>query len=215
MPTTTKSRASAVKQWPNLFRFVKPQAALACGCLLRSLANSLQHCKFLDTLIVSNNAITDLKATIAELEGFQYLHNLGECLCWLVRPRRLLCVMCGTCGDPCCFFCGAELRGNPLAEEPNYRLYVIFKLPSLHVFDRHVVTQDERIAANRKYVAPATVSAMMRAHGHPAATCCCCCRSLLSMCVSSIGLGVEEEKAHRRRAAAGENISRLPQQRQR
>ena len=56
-----------------------------------------------------------------------------------------------SCADQLALCTRAELLGNPLAEEPNYRLYVIYKLPSLHVFDRHVVTQDERLAAARKY----------------------------------------------------------------
>ena len=30
-----------------------------------------------------------------------------------------------------------ELFDNPIAEEPNYKLRVIHKIPSLHVFDRH------------------------------------------------------------------------------
>lgn len=55
-----------------------------------------------------------------------------------------------SCADQLALCTRAELLGNPLAEEPNYRLYVIYKLPSLHVFDRHVVTQDERLAAARK-----------------------------------------------------------------
>ena len=50
----------------------------------RTLKDSLQHCKFLNTLIVSNNDITDLKETIADLEGFQYLHELGTASCYRV-----------------------------------------------------------------------------------------------------------------------------------
>lgn len=46
---------------------------------IRSLRDSLQHCKFLNTLIVSNNRITDMKETVEDLAGFQYLHELGTC----------------------------------------------------------------------------------------------------------------------------------------
>jgi hypothetical protein len=40
-----------------------------------------------------------------------------------------------------------DLFGNPLAEETDYRLHVIRRIPSLQVFDRHVVTAEERDAA--------------------------------------------------------------------
>ncbi|OQR90371.1 hypothetical protein ACHHYP_05584 [Achlya hypogyna] len=42
-----------------------------------------------------------------------------------------------------------DLFGNPLAEEENYRLHVIAAIPSLEVFDRHVITSEERIAAKK------------------------------------------------------------------
>ncbi|EQC26223.1 hypothetical protein SDRG_15959 [Saprolegnia diclina VS20] len=42
-----------------------------------------------------------------------------------------------------------DLFGNPLAEEENYRLHVIAAIPSLEVFDRHVITPDERLAAKK------------------------------------------------------------------
>ena len=37
-----------------------------------------------------------------------------------------------------------ELQGNPCAEEPNYRIRIICQCPSIHVLDRHVVTEQER-----------------------------------------------------------------------
>ncbi len=49
-----------------------------------------------------------------------------------------------------------DMHGNPLAEETDYRLHVIKNLPWLHVLDRHVVTDEERLqAANVKTVAEA------------------------------------------------------------
>lgn len=42
-----------------------------------------------------------------------------------------------------------DLQGNPCAEEPNYRIRVLAALPSLHVFDRHVVSDMERRKASR------------------------------------------------------------------
>lgn len=39
------------------------------------------------------------------------------------------------------------LLGNPVARERDYRLYVIWRLPSLQILDRHEVTEKERVAA--------------------------------------------------------------------
>jgi hypothetical protein len=40
-----------------------------------------------------------------------------------------------------------NLFGNPVAQEDNYRLRVIGHLPTLTVFDRHLITADERLQA--------------------------------------------------------------------
>ncbi|DBA00837.1 TPA: hypothetical protein N0F65_008480, partial [Lagenidium giganteum] len=42
-----------------------------------------------------------------------------------------------------------DLFANPLAEEENYRLHVVQAIPTLLVFDRHVVTDEERAQAAR------------------------------------------------------------------
>ncbi|TMW63049.1 hypothetical protein Poli38472_005667 [Pythium oligandrum] len=42
-----------------------------------------------------------------------------------------------------------DLFGNPIEEEENYRLHVIKAIPSLLVFDRHVITDEERAKAQR------------------------------------------------------------------
>jgi hypothetical protein len=39
--------------------------------------------------------------------------------------------------------------GNPLAEEPYYRLRVIHTLPKLFLLDRHVITGQERIQVEK------------------------------------------------------------------
>jgi U2 small nuclear ribonucleoprotein A' len=40
-----------------------------------------------------------------------------------------------------------DLFGNPLAEEPDYRLKLVYLMPQLNTIDRHVVTVAERIKA--------------------------------------------------------------------
>lgn len=40
-----------------------------------------------------------------------------------------------------------DLFGNPLAEEPDYRLKIVYLMPQVLILDRHVVTVAERIKA--------------------------------------------------------------------
>ena len=42
-----------------------------------------------------------------------------------------------------------DLFGNPLAEEPDYRLKIIYLMPQIKTLDRHMVTIAERIKAKR------------------------------------------------------------------
>jgi len=42
-----------------------------------------------------------------------------------------------------------DLFGNPLAEEPDYRLKIIYLMPQVKILDRHMVTVAERIKAKR------------------------------------------------------------------
>jgi len=43
-----------------------------------------------------------------------------------------------------------ELAGNPLAEESNYRYFMIYAMPSLEILDRHAISQVERVEAAAK-----------------------------------------------------------------
>ena len=42
-----------------------------------------------------------------------------------------------------------DLFGNPLAEEPDYRMKIIRAMPQIQILDRHKVTHIERLKANR------------------------------------------------------------------
>lgn len=42
-----------------------------------------------------------------------------------------------------------DLFGNPLAEEPDYRLKIIYLMPQILTLDRHMVTIAERIKAKK------------------------------------------------------------------
>ena len=43
----------------------------------------------------------------------------------------------------------ADMSNNPLANELNYRLRVIWAMPSLKVLDRHMITFEERLRAEK------------------------------------------------------------------
>jgi Leucine-rich repeat (LRR) protein len=87
---------------------------------IRTLENSsVQFFKFLKELRLYNNKLQDLHTNLKILST----HNQ--------------------------YLEDLDLFGNPLAEEENYRLYVIKALPSLLVLDRHVVTEEERNKANK------------------------------------------------------------------
>lgn len=44
-----------------------------------------------------------------------------------------------------------DLFGNPLAEEPDYRLKIIYHMPQIKVLDRHMVTLAERQKADKLF----------------------------------------------------------------
>lgn len=44
-----------------------------------------------------------------------------------------------------------DLFGNPLAEEPDYRLKIIYNMPQIKVLDRHMVTLIERQKAEKLF----------------------------------------------------------------
>lgn len=42
-----------------------------------------------------------------------------------------------------------DLFGNPLAEEPDYRMKLVYLMPQIKTLDRHMVTVAERIKAKK------------------------------------------------------------------
>lgn len=42
-----------------------------------------------------------------------------------------------------------DLVGNPLSEEPDYRLKIIYAMPQIKILDRHPITTEERIKASK------------------------------------------------------------------
>ena len=108
---------------------------------ISSLHDELEENTRLKRLFLHGNnlrTITGLKLECLFLEKLTLFDNkitdLDACLTVLRRLRHLE---------------ELSLQGNPCAEEPNYRIRVLAALPSLHVFDRHVVTNLERRKASR------------------------------------------------------------------
>mmetsp|Transcript_37638 Transcript_37638/g.106336 ORF Transcript_37638/g.106336 Transcript_37638/m.106336 type:complete len:353 (-) Transcript_37638:149-1207(-) len=92
------------------------------------------------TFMAQYNEISSLKGSLNSmhfLETLDLSHNklrdLEKLLTYLERFNFLRTL---------------NLKGNPCCEEPDYRLHVIHKIPSVHVLDQHVVTQQERYDAN-------------------------------------------------------------------
>jgi Leucine-rich repeat len=45
------------------------------------------------------------------------------------------------------FLTQLDLFGNPLSEEPDYRLKIIYSMPQIQILDRHPITTEERLKA--------------------------------------------------------------------
>uniref|UniRef100_A0A8C5T0R5 LRC72 protein n=1 Tax=Malurus cyaneus samueli TaxID=2593467 RepID=A0A8C5T0R5_9PASS len=93
----------------------------------------------LTELYLNNNELTDISGALKHLCSLQilFLHNnelkkLGKTVKELKGMRSLQTL---------------NLFQNPLAYDPDYRLYVIYFLPSVQLLDRKLVTQRERESA--------------------------------------------------------------------
>jgi Leucine-rich repeat len=75
--------------------------------------------KFLDTLCIGNNKLRNLDKFLEFLE----VHFA--------------------------FLEQLDLYGNPLAEEPDYRLKIIKAMPMIKLLDRHIITFEERLKADK------------------------------------------------------------------
>ncbi|NWS93511.1 LRC72 protein, partial [Mionectes macconnelli] len=97
----------------------------------------------LTELYLNNNELTDVSGALKHLCSLQilFLHNnelkkLGETVKELKGMISLHTL---------------NLFQNPLAYDPDYRLYVIYILPSVQLLDRKLVTQRERESAFHLY----------------------------------------------------------------
>ncbi|NXC81728.1 LRC72 protein, partial [Cercotrichas coryphoeus] len=98
---------------------------------------------YLTELYLNNNELTDISGALKHLCSLQilFLHNnelkkLGKTVKELKGMISLQTL---------------NLFQNPLAYDPDYRLYVIYFLPSVQLLDRKLVTQRERESALHLY----------------------------------------------------------------
>ncbi|XP_023776358.1 leucine-rich repeat-containing protein 72 [Cyanistes caeruleus] len=98
---------------------------------------------YLTELYLNNNELTDISGALKHLCSLQilFLHNnelrkLGKTVKELKEMISLQTL---------------NLFQNPLAYDPDYRLYVIYFLPSVQLLDRKLVTQRERESALHLY----------------------------------------------------------------
>jgi uncharacterized membrane protein YgcG len=108
---------------------------------IATLADELAENTRLKRLFLHDNDLKSLTTMHLEclfLEKLTLFNNnitdLNACLATLKRLRHLE---------------ELDLTGNPCAEEPSYRIRVLAAIPTLHVFDKHVVTESERVRAAR------------------------------------------------------------------
>ncbi|NWZ03432.1 LRC72 protein, partial [Loxia curvirostra] len=98
---------------------------------------------YLTELYLNNNELTDISGALKHLRSLQilFLHNnelkkLGKTVKELKGMISLQTL---------------NLFHNPLEYDPDYRLYVIYFLPSVQLLDRKLVTQRERESALHLY----------------------------------------------------------------
>jgi hypothetical protein len=97
----------------------------------------------LQAIYAHNNGIYTLAGSLQNLKYLRslslYSNKLRDLKATLPYIRHLQ------------YLIALDLFDNPLANEPNYRLLCIWTFPSLHVLDRHEVTEEERLAAVKKF----------------------------------------------------------------
>jgi len=89
----------------------------------------LNHNFRLKIVCLGNNRLTTLEGSFQKFKFLQTLFLNNNKLRNLDKNLLILCEFS--------FLKNLNLFGNPLAEEPEYRNRVIYKLPSLEIFDRH------------------------------------------------------------------------------
>ncbi|GCC27966.1 hypothetical protein chiPu_0006392 [Chiloscyllium punctatum] len=94
-------------------------------------------------LYLHNNLITDVTGALKHLTSLQILMLQNN---WLHKVEKVISEF-----KKLRWLHTLNLFNNPLTQEQDYRLYVIYHVPSVQLLDRQLITQKERDAAFGTY----------------------------------------------------------------
>ncbi|XP_064267484.1 leucine-rich repeat-containing protein 72 isoform X2 [Passer domesticus] len=136
------SLKKGLRSIPNLSQFRRLRYLWINNNKIQDLTFLIKN-YYLTELYLNNNELTDISGALKHLCSLQilFLHNnelkkLGKTVKELKGMISLQTL---------------NLFQNPLAYDPDYRLYVIYSLPSVQLLDRKLVTQKERESALHLY----------------------------------------------------------------
>ncbi|GFR43310.1 hypothetical protein Agub_g4377 [Astrephomene gubernaculifera] len=98
--------------------------------------NNLDVQKRLKALYAQDNQLCTLKGSLQHFKFLETLDLSNNQLRDLEKQLRVL--------EKFKFIKDLNLKGNPMCEEPDYRLLVVHSMPALQVLDQHVITPLER-----------------------------------------------------------------------
>ncbi|XP_067909031.1 leucine-rich repeat-containing protein 72 [Heterodontus francisci] len=93
----------------------------------------------LKELYLHNNLLTDITGTLKHLTSLQILMLQNN---WLTKVEKIVTEL-----KKLIWLHTLNLFNNPLTQDRDYRLYVVYHLPSVQLLDRHMITQKERDTA--------------------------------------------------------------------
>ena len=96
------------------------------------------------TLLLSNNRISRLDLSFAD-----QCPSLNSLI--LTNNKLSTFADLAPLFDSCKYLLRLSLIGNVVTQLPNYRLYIIFKMPSLRVLDFQKISEKERKEARRVF----------------------------------------------------------------
>jgi hypothetical protein len=124
-----------------------------------ALSDGARGCNRLKRLYASNNVISSLEGDLTRLRYLEVLLLANNRLSNMELVSQQLASLR--------FLKQLDLFGNPLAEEQNYRLYIVHQHPQLELLDRRSVSDEERREAAALFAAGglATLGGVSRGGG--------------------------------------------------
>jgi hypothetical protein len=154
-----------------------------------ALTDGARGCMRLKRLYLSNNSIHHLVGNIQRLKYLEVLLLANNRLTNMEQVSQMLAHLR--------FLKQLDLFGNPLAEEQNYRLFIIHSHPQIELFDRQTVTAVERREAAKLFGPAGVVAAAAAAAGETADAASASRRGLLGQTAQGFGSHVPAEQQMR------------------